>query len=390
MEAKRYLYIILGFMVMMLLGTVYSYSVFRSSIEQLYGIGTTHSGLPYMVSLASYALFMYLTGRVAERYEPKRLLCAGGLLVSLGWISSSFAKDILTLTLTYGVLAGAGVGIAYGIPMSVVAKWFPEKKGLAVGLVLVGFGLSPLATAPLARTLVMELGLMDAFRALGILFGLLIPILAIPFKNPPRIDTGSMTLSEGMDVSGMIRSRSFKYLYINFIIGTMIGLMMVGMTAGVGKEYVSLDSSHITLLISTFAVFNGVGRPGFGWLTDRIGVWNAMGISYALILVASLGLLLFGNDNATVYTLCYAMYWMNLGGWLAIAPAATMALFGTVHYSKNYGVVFTAYGIGAIAGVLTSGMILDHHGDYRMVFGYIILLCVAGLISTRMVTEKVF
>ena len=147
----RWLYVVLGIIIMMLLGTVYSYSVFRISLEKVLNIGSVESGMPYMTALAFYAFSMFLTGKHIEKYKPRTIILIGGLLVSIGWILSSFAANIVMLTITYGCISGTGVGIAYGVPLSVVAKWFPEKKGFTVGMVLIGFGLSPLVTAPVAR-----------------------------------------------------------------------------------------------------------------------------------------------------------------------------------------------------------------------------------------------
>ena len=168
----------------MFLGTVYSYSVCRVALEHELQIGAAESGMPYMVSLAFYALFMFFTGRYIEKFHPKKILIFGALLVSIGWILSSFVTNIFLLTITYGCISGAGVGIAYGVPMSVVAKWFPDKKGLAVGLVLIGFGLSPLITAPIVRFLVENYGVMGMFLILGVSFGAILPILAFTFKYP--------------------------------------------------------------------------------------------------------------------------------------------------------------------------------------------------------------
>lgn len=395
LKNERYKYVILSIIIMMLLGTVYSYSVFRPFIEEAYGIGSTHSGLPYMASLASYALFMFFTGRVMERYKAKHVLLFGSLLMSLGWVLSYFAKDIYTLTMTYGIIAGAGVGIAYGVPMSVVAKWFPEKKGLAVGFVLVGFGLSPLIIAPIAKYLAVEMGIKNTFLMIGMTYGILLPFLAYPFEYP-KIAVVENAENEVISHHGdleydtrlMVKSRAFKFLYINFIIGTMIGLMMIGMTTSVGMEYSLLKSETVTVLISLFAIFNGIGRPLYGWLTDYFGVWKTMRVSYGMIFISSILFLTMGQHNAAVYIIGYAIYWLNLGGWLAIAPTATMKMFGLKNYGKNYGLMFTAYGIGAISGVLTSGMIIDHHGDYRLVFGYILILCVLGYISTYLIKNK--
>ena len=181
-ETNRWIYIFLGIIIMMFLGTVYSYSVFRVSLENELNIGSVESGMPYMFALAFYALFMFLSGKHIEKYKPRKLILLGGLLVSLGWILSSFSTNIIMLTISYGCIGGAGVGISYGVLMNVTAKWFPDKKGLAVGLILVGFDLSPLLTAPLVRILVENFGVMRAFLILGIVFGILIWLLSIPPK----------------------------------------------------------------------------------------------------------------------------------------------------------------------------------------------------------------
>lgn len=387
-NSKRWKYVILGIILMMLLGTVYSYSVFRLAVQNYFEVDFTSSGLPYMASLAFYSLFMFVTGRFIDRFHPRSIMIFGSLLVALGWILSAFAPNIYVLTLTYGVISGAGVGIAYGVPMTVVARWFPEKKGFAVGLVLVGFGLSPLITAPLARTIVELVGLTRAFLILGAGFAVFLPVLSYFFEYP-ELGASSQIKEEGksVKVSGyttkeMIKDKSFKGLYINFIIGTTIGLMLVGMTTSIGVEYVELTATKVTMLMTIFAIFNGMGRPTFGWLTDRLSPRKAMLLSYILIISAALVMVLFGESNLIVYIIGFAIFWFNLGGWLAIAPASTMNMYGTGHYSQNYGLVFTAYGIGAVTGVITSGMLIDAHGNYKLLFYYIIALCLVGIFST--------
>ena len=386
---KRWVYIVLGIIFMMFLGTVYSYSVFRVALEKEFMIGAAESGMPYMVALAFYALFMFLTGKYIEKFEAKKILLLGGLLVSLGWILSSFVTNIFLLTITYGCISGAGVGIAYGVPMSVIAKWFPDKKGIAVGLILIGFGLSPLVTAPIARSLVESYGVMKTFFILGVSFAVLLPILAIAFKYPSDEEAlvfnikvnKSAQNSPDLTLKQMIRTKSFKGVYLNFIIGTMIGLMVVGMTINVGLDYFQLDSSTVTRTMAIFAIFNGVGRPTFGWVTDRYSSRKAMIISYFLIMSSAMGLVTLGN-HSFVYILTFSVLWFNLGGWLAIVPTSTLKLYGIKNNSQNYGLMFTAYGIGAIAGVSTSGLILDYYANYDYVFYYIIGLCMVGIILT--------
>lgn len=386
---NRWRYIILGILIMLMIGTVYSYSVFRVSLESQFNLSTSLSGVPYMFALASYALFMLISGRFVHTTHPRKMMLIGSFLVAAGWILSAFSPNIFIFTLTYGVISGAGVGIVYGVPMAVVARWFPERKGLAVGSVLIGFGLSPILTAPLASILVTQFGVMNAFLLLGIGFLVLLPLLSWAFKYPEderslqeHIQTSPQPLS--IDTKDMIKNRTFIGLYLNFILGTTIGLMMIGLTANVGIHYVGFSRLEVSQWMALFAVFNGLGRPIFGWLTDKFDSRFAMLLSYTLISISSIILVLWGKDNIAAYIVAFCIYWFNLGGWLAIAPTSTLRLYGLRNYSQNYGVVFTAYGIGAILGVLSSGMILDIFNNYQYVFIFIITLCILGVTITNL------
>lgn len=393
---QRWIYVILAIIIMMCLGTVYSWSIFRLSIEETYNIRATESGLPYMTSLVFYSLFVFLTGKYINKYSPRLIISLGAFLVAVGWILSSYAPSIYLLTITYGGVIGAGVGIAYGAPMNVIAKWFPEKKGLAVGIVLIGFGLSPLVTAPLARNLLENYGVMKTFFILGISFGLIIPLLSYPLRYPNDSEENNLVSTtspenhiDEINTSKMIKTNSFKGLYLNFIIGTTIGLMVVGMTSNVGVELVKLSPNTMALLVSLFAVFNGMGRPTFGWITDKLSSKKTMLISYVLIIIAASLMLFVSEGNIILFSIAFSILWFNLGGWLAIAPTSTLAMYGTKYYSQNYGVVFTAYGIGAITGVLASGMLIDALQNYDYIFYFVIGLCVIGiLLSQKMLKTK--
>lgn len=387
---KKWLYILLGIVIMMSLGTVYSWSIFRIPIEEKFGIGTTQSGFPYMVSLASYAIFMLISGRYLDKFSPRTIIITGGLLVGLGWTLSGLAENIYHLTATYGLITGAGVGIVYGVPMAVAAKWFPEKRGLVVGLVLGGFGLSPFITAPIARYLIEEFGIMNSFQILGVAFGILIPLLSWPFEYPSAQSGNGRAasigeLSHGIDTKNMLRTRSFKNMYFCFMIGAMIGLIMIGMTSSVGIELIGIDPSRVALFTSLFAVFNGVGRPLFGWVADRFEVKSAMAASYGLIIVAASLMLVAKEESTVLYAVAFSLFWLNLGGWLSIAPTATTRLYGVKHYSQNYGIIFTAYGIAAVVGVLASGFLKDAMGNYNSIFVMVIILAFVGMLLSRKV-----
>ena len=139
----RWLLIPLGMIMLLCLGSVYSWSIFRTPLENELGISATQSLLPFTFVLVFYSAFVWIGGFYIPRIGTRLTTAIGGIIVGLGYILSSFANHIGILVFTYGVIAGTGVGTAYGVPMVVVSRWFPDKKGLALGLTIVGFGLSP-------------------------------------------------------------------------------------------------------------------------------------------------------------------------------------------------------------------------------------------------------
>lgn len=380
---RPYLALASGFLLMLAMGTVYSYSVFRPQLQQQFSAGTAAGGIPYLVALASYAFTMMPAGRMAGRVSPRKRALAGGLMVAAGWWLSSLAVSLPQLTLTYGLLMGTGVGLAYGAPMEVAAGWFPQRPGLAVGVVLAGFGLSPLLTAPLAARLLETGGLASSFRALGTAFALAF-VLLVPMLFPSGSRPVPPELAgPGLPPDRMVRSRPFRSLYMSFLLATAIGLSLIGLSAPLASTYTLPD---FLPALSLFALFNGLGRPLFGWISDRFGPDRAMALSFGLILTASLLMTVAGSRPA-VFLTAFCLYWMNLGAWLSMAPAATRRLFGSRHYTANYGIVFTAYGVGAVSGVTLSGILLDLTGSGAL-FPAIAILALAGLMSRLMPPDR--
>jgi MFS transporter, OFA family, oxalate/formate antiporter len=149
-EKGRWLLIPLGIIVLLCLGTAYSWTIFRTPVQQTFQSSATDSLLPFTVLLVVFSILMPITGFYIGRFGPRRVVAVGAIIMGIGYILSGYANSIPAIVLTYGVIAGAGVGIVYGAPLAVVARWFPDKKGIAVGSTIIGFGLSPFITAPLA------------------------------------------------------------------------------------------------------------------------------------------------------------------------------------------------------------------------------------------------
>ncbi len=385
---NRWLFVALGFLVNLCEGGIYAFSVFRKPLEEQLGIGATASGLPFTVFLAVFAAMMAISGGLLERWGPRKTGVLGGILVGLGWILAGLFPNVALLVLFYGVLAGAGVGLLYGAPIAVVTRWFPDRKGLAVGLTLMGFGLSALVIAPVLNALIHAVGPLPTFSFMGLVFLVVLPLLAVPLRyprpgwRPPGWAPSPTRVRMGLDLDrrAMLRTPAFPVLWLTFTFGSMAGLMAVGIAAPFGKEVAGVSPTVAAWAVSAFAMFNGLGRPLYGWLADRLTPRYAAVLSFTLILGAAAALNLGGKGNVPLYFLGFALFWLNLGGWLAIAPTATAAFFGTKDYGRNYGVVFTAYGAGGILAGILSGLVRDLTGSYSAVFYPVMGLAALGLI----------
>jgi OFA family oxalate/formate antiporter-like MFS transporter len=394
-EQGRWLLIPLGISILLCLGSVYSWSVFRKPLEQDFAISATQSLLPYTIALVSYAVLMPIAGFYIPRLGTRLMTVLGGLIVGSGYILSSFSTNITALTLTYGVISGTGVGITYGVPMVVMARWFPDRKGLAVGLTIIGFGLSPLITAPLANNLINVYGVQPTLRILGIAFTLLITTLAIAMKLPPkawhpskRATSSQPQMPPQSYPRQILKSPSFYGLWLCYTIGTLVGLSAIGISSPVGEEVIQIDPAIAASSVSLFALFNGISRPLFGWLSDRFRPRDVAIASYVLILIACILMAHAQTGQVITYLIAFCLFWFCLGGWLAIAPTTTLRFFDPDHYAQNYGIVFTAYGVGALIGTLTAGQIRDWFGSYTYAFYPMAGLAILGIILASLFLKR--
>lgn len=383
----RWLLVSTGFLINLCLGAIYSFSVFRKPLEDLWRISATQSGLPFMVFLAVFAVMMAVAGGLIRKWGPRKTSLLGSILVAAGWMGASLSPNIEVLTILYGVVGGAGVGIAYGCPIAVTAAWFPGRSGLAIGLTVMGFGLSGLLMAPVLTSLIKTVGPLQTFLYSGAAFLVLLTALSLPLRFPSKEGVSSATGStqavgtqSGGDlrVSQMVRTTSFYALWFSYMVGCLAGLMAVGIASPFGIEVARLDATLAAFSISLFSVFNGVGRPVFGMITDRLGPMRSALLSFTMVFASSVTLYLFGEGNPLVYIVFFSVLWLNLGGWLAMAPTATKIFFGAKYYSENYGLVFTAYGAGAIAGTFISGFLRDITGTYLSVLPVAAALTLIG------------
>jgi OFA family oxalate/formate antiporter-like MFS transporter len=400
MEAQkgRWLLVVAGFLINICLGSVYAYSVFRNPVQTLFSCNVTQSGLPFMVFLAFFAILMFFGGKLMGTMGPKKISIIGGALVGTGWILSGILPQMIpsiwTLVFTYGIIAGSGVGLVYGAPLAVANRWFPDRKGLAVGLTVAGFGGSPFVTANLARPLIQSNGCLYTFTVMGI--GLLVIIIALAFVlrfpaagwKPAGLGAAKAAATAlvraDFEPHAMVRTSTFMGLFLVYTIGCLAGLMAIGIASPVGTEIIMMDAATAASMVGIFALFNGAGRPLFGWLTDRITPRWAATISMIVILLASLVMLRAAQGTTALYAIAFAALWMCLGGWLAIGPTATATFFGAKNYARNYSYVFFGYGLAAILANFIAGSSKDLFGSYNTAFLITGILAAVGAVLALM------
>lgn len=401
-ESGRWVLVIVGMIIQLCLGAIYAYGVIRVPLTAYFNsLGMEVSAMdmtwPFIVFLALFALTMPLAGPYIQKMGPRKVCMAGGALVGIGWFAASFASSPLTLAVLYGIIGGIGVGIAYGCPIATSAAWFPDKRGLAVGLTVLGFGFSAALIAPISDFLVANYGgIMSSLKIFGVAFFVITIALSTMLMFPPtgwcpagwKPPAPKAGAGPKMDFmrSEMTKTTTFYGLWLCYTIGALAGLTAIGIAKPVGLEVAGLAGMDaiaagalMTSLTLPFALCNGLGRPIFGTLTDKLTPRNTALITYVLIILACL-LLYMNYTNVTMYTIAFALLWGCLGGWLAIAPTATASYFGTKDYAKNYGLVFTAYGAGAVIGGIVSAQAKDLLGAYQPFFLIVAALAVLGLI----------
>jgi MFS family permease len=295
------------------------------------------------------------------------------------------ATSLLMLTILFGVIGGIGVGIAYGATIAVAARWFPDRRGLAVGMTVLGVGFSALLTANLAGYFIDVYGIMTTFLLFGIGILLITVPMALPLTFPPAgwrppgwtppVAGEKGHVACECSRSEMVRTPAFYGLWTCYCIGSIAGLMAVSIAKPVGTELAQIEAGLATTLVGFFAIFNGGGRPVFGFLTDRITPGNTAMLTFVLIGFASAAM--WWMPTAPAYIFAFAILWGCLGGWLAIAPTATASYFGTSDYPR---VVFLAYGAGAIAGPQLAGIVRTTTGSYLGVFPAVFLLAISGFL----------
>jgi OFA family oxalate/formate antiporter-like MFS transporter len=393
---NRMLFPVLGILMNLCMGNLYAWSVFRNPLMKAYGWSAFEATVPFAISIGAFAVAMVIAGRWQDKAGPRTVAMTGGILLGAGFILTSFlGSTLMGLYITFGVIVGMGIGFAYVTPIAVTVKWWPDKRGLMTGLVVMGFGAGAIFGGLGGPILVGQVGILNTFLIFGIAFGAIVTVCGSMLKNPPAgyrpagwsppaPAPGAKVVKYDYTPGEMVGTGAFWMLWIGYLISAGVGLIIISQASPIGQEVASLTPLVAGGALTMLAVFNGLGRPGFGWISDAIGRKNAWMAIFAMHLVS----LLFILPNATtfaMYALGVCVVGFAFGGTLALMPAFTADYFGTKGLGINYGWLFSAYGVAGLVLTLFAARVRTVAGSWSTVFWYLVIACAIGFVSAVLV-----
>jgi len=375
---SRWSVVLGGFLLALMGGLSYSWGVFVEPMCENFGWTKFAATLPLSVFMAVFALVMIPAGQLQDKFGPRRIIVWGALLFFIANLASALV-DLVTnhwlLVMTYGVIGGTACGLTYSCVSPPIRKWFFDKPGLAVSLGVMGFGIASFVFAPLkANYLIPGWGISGTFIVLAILTSSISLLASRLVLNPPerwhlsnlgaaKFTSKSSAIRNEMMPKQVLRNSLFWLIWAAFLMMVYGSILIIIILPSYGKTVLHLSNGKAAFAVAIYALINGLGRPLVGLLSDRIGIVKIMIFVYALQALVFLVFPYFvtGFDTLLLASVCLGL---SIAVTLALMPVLTAECFGIKHLGINYGLIFSAYGFGAIA--IQGGTILhDITGSYN-------------------------
>jgi OFA family oxalate/formate antiporter-like MFS transporter len=398
---NRSLVVVGALLIQLSLGAIYAWSVFTKPLVAE-GWSRAQTQAVFAAGLALFAIVMVLAGRAMPRFGPRKLAMWGGVVLGLGYVLAGLFGEtsFWVLFICIGVIGGAGIGLAYVVPIAVGMRWFPDKKGMITGLAVAGFGFGAMLWVKLAGNwghLIENIGLGTTFIVYGVAFFVTVVIGGIWMVFPPegwkpagwepeKAAAGGVAPAGSIDyVSGqMLRTPQFYMIFMTFLFSASAGLMSIGLMKlfpSQALEANGVDPLRASAIAGTamavfFSLANGLGRIGWGTISDKIGRKPSIILMTALQGVMMLVFPLMAGTEGLLY-LGAALIGFNFGGNFALFPTMTADTFGAKFVGQNYAWVFLAYGVGGIFGPIMGGKLGDM-GNFAIAFVIVGILCLVA------------
>ena len=373
------------------LGTLYAWSVFVAPLEKEFGWKRAETSNVFTIAVVVFALTFILAGRLQDKFGPFWVSLTGGILVSLGFFLCAFTHSLNYLYVCFGVIGGLGNGFGYATPIPVMAKWFPDKRGLAVGLAVGGYGAGSAIFGPLANLkLIPAYGVHATFMILGGIFLVMTVFGAFLLHNPPAgYKPAGWTPAPAAKAAGttydfspaeVLHTPAFYFMWVAYALGCSAGLMVISQLVPFAKSVHISSAELATMGLVVGAVGNASGRILSGWMSDTLGRLNVLRLMIAIPMISMPILYHVGGNVTLLYATVFVVYWCY-GTQLSVNGATAADFWGTKNAGINYGMLFTAWGVAGIIGPRIAGVLFDKYKNYQMAFYWAAGLAAVALLS---------
>ncbi len=352
----RWVQLGLGIIGMILIANLqYSWTVFVGPMDAAHHWGRGAIQIAFTVFIITETWLLPVEGYIIDKIGPRLSTAAGGILVAAGWSLNGIAES-LTMLYAGAALTGVGAGLVYGTAVGNAVKWFPDRRGLAAGLTAAGFGAGSALTIIPISNWVSSHGYQSAFLTFGLLQGGCVALAAMFLRKPPAAPVATEAARRDMTPSQVLREPSFYLMYVIFVLVAAGGLMATAQLATIATDYgvakmpvsiMGLSLPALTFALSIDRVMNGVTRPFFGWVSDRIGRENTMFVAFLLEAVGIAALVAFAHDPV-MFVILTGLVFFAWGEIYSLFPAACSDRFGSTFATANYGMMYTAKGTAAL------------------------------------------
>lgn len=375
----RWLPLLLSFVVNIAVGmTTYAWSLFITPLQMEFGWSRAQIALALSLCCLTCGVVGRFAGKWYDRCGPRPVLLSGALLLTAGFMLSGYVQTLGQIYVTYGLMAGSGIGLLYQPPVALAPKWWPDRQALATGCVVFGLGLGSFLMGPMAATIMQapDLNWRHVFRYCGIAMGLMSGISGILLREPSqketaagrpnRNDAASHDESRDYSHAETVRMPQFWELYAAFFAVTFAGILVIGHIAGHGIDC-GLTAMQATTAVSALALTNSATRIISGFLADAVG-FKKYFLVLCILQTACLLLLVPIGGNAWLLAATAACIGWNYGSVFTLFPAACVRYFGPTAQGSNYGLLFTSWGFAGFAGPWAGGLLKDVTGNYTLPF----------------------
>lgn len=378
------------------IGSVYAWSVYTKPLIDKFGWGLKETQFTFSLAIFFLGISAAFLGQYVEKYGPKKSGLWAALFFGAGIAGSGIAihfGSLYLLYLSYGVIGGIGLGIAYITPVSSLVKWFPDKRGFATGLAIMGFGFAALISSPLIVKLIATIGISNTFFVMGSIYFTLIFASSRYIEAPPAgwLPEGMTELAASgkkvinQDLSDLtakeaVRTKRFWYLWFMLFINTSCGIAIISAASPMAQEFAGLSSVAAATMVGLLGIFNGGGRIGWATLSDTIGRPNTFTLFFGIQIVAYF--ILPGVSNAILFQAILFVILSCYGGGFSTIPAYIGDMFGTKQLGAILGYILTAWAAAGMAGPLFAAWTRTTFNNYHAT-----LYCFAGLLVVALVVS---